>query len=40
LFLFGVLRGRTAWDTMVVLSVPAGCLVLGRLIRTGGSHRS
>jgi len=33
LFVFGVLRGRTAWDTMVVLSVPAGCLVLGRLIR-------
>jgi signal transduction histidine kinase len=33
LFIFGVLRGRTAWDTMVVLSVPAACLVLGRLIR-------
>jgi signal transduction histidine kinase len=33
LFLFGVLRGRTAWDTMVVLSVPAACLVLGRLIK-------
>jgi signal transduction histidine kinase len=33
LFVFGVLRGRTAWDTMVVLSVPAACLVLGRLIR-------
>jgi len=33
LFVFGVLRGRTAWDTMVVLSVPAACLVLGRLIK-------
>jgi signal transduction histidine kinase len=33
LFLFGVYRGRTAWDTMVVLSVPAACLVLGRLIK-------
>jgi signal transduction histidine kinase len=33
LFLFGVIRGRTAWDTLVVLSVPAACLVLGRLIR-------
>jgi signal transduction histidine kinase len=33
LFVFGVLRGRTAWDTMVVLSIPAACLVLGRLIK-------
>jgi signal transduction histidine kinase len=32
LFAFGVYRGRTAWDTLVVLSVPAACLVLGRLI--------
>jgi signal transduction histidine kinase len=33
LFLFGMFMGRSAWDTMVVLSVPAACLVLGRLIR-------
>jgi signal transduction histidine kinase len=33
LFLFGVLRGYTAWDAMLVLSVPAACLVLGRLIK-------
>jgi signal transduction histidine kinase len=33
LFAFGVLRGRTVWDTLVVLSVPAACLALGRLIR-------
>jgi signal transduction histidine kinase len=33
LFAFGVLMGRTARDTMVVLSVPAACLVLGHLIR-------
>jgi signal transduction histidine kinase len=33
LFLFGVLMGRSAWDTIVVLSVPAACLVLGHLIR-------
>jgi signal transduction histidine kinase len=33
LFAFGLFMGRTAWDTMVVLSVPAACLVLGRLVR-------
>jgi signal transduction histidine kinase len=33
LFLFGVWRGRTAWDTAVVLSVPAAALVLGRVVR-------
>ncbi|HET8788260.1 MAG TPA: ATP-binding protein, partial [Actinomycetes bacterium] len=33
LFVFGVLMGRTAWDTTVVLSVPAACLVLGHLIK-------
>jgi signal transduction histidine kinase len=33
LFVFGVFMGRTAWDTMVVLSVPAACLVLGHLIK-------
>jgi signal transduction histidine kinase len=33
LFVFGVLMGRSAWDTLVVLSVPATCLVLGHLIR-------
>jgi signal transduction histidine kinase len=33
LFVFGVLMGRGAWDTLVVLSVPATCLVLGHLIR-------
>ena len=33
LFLFGVARGRTALDTLAVLSVPAACLVLGRLIK-------
>jgi len=32
LFAFGLFMGRTAWDTIVVLSVPAACLVLGRLI--------
>jgi signal transduction histidine kinase len=32
LFAFGVWRGRTVWDTLVVLSVPAACLVMGRLI--------
>ncbi|MFL6221549.1 MAG: ATP-binding protein, partial [Actinomycetes bacterium] len=32
LFAFGLFMGRTAWDTMLVLSVPAACLVLGRLI--------
>jgi signal transduction histidine kinase len=32
LFAFGVWRGRTVWDTLVVLSVPATCLVMGRLI--------
>ncbi|HEX7149497.1 MAG TPA: ATP-binding protein, partial [Actinomycetota bacterium] len=32
LFAFGLYMGRTAWDTMLVLSVPAACLVLGRLI--------
>ena len=33
LFAFGLFMGRTARDTMVVLSVPPACLVLGRLIR-------
>jgi signal transduction histidine kinase len=33
LFVFGVLMGRSAWDTTVVLSVPAACLVLGHLIK-------
>jgi signal transduction histidine kinase len=33
LFLFGVLRGRSAREAIVVLSIPAGCLVLGRLIK-------
>jgi signal transduction histidine kinase len=33
LFVFGVYMGRSAWDTIVVLSVPAGCLVLGHLIK-------
>jgi signal transduction histidine kinase len=32
LFAFGVWRGRTVWDTLVVLSVPATCLVMGRLV--------
>jgi signal transduction histidine kinase len=32
LFVFGLWMGRSAWDTMVVLSVPAACLVLGHLI--------
>jgi signal transduction histidine kinase len=32
LFAFGLFMGRTTWDTLVVLSVPAACLVLGRLI--------
>ena len=32
LFAFGLFMGRSAWDTIVVLSVPAACLVLGRLI--------
>ena len=32
LFVFGVWRGRTVWDTLVVLSVPATCLIMGRLI--------
>jgi signal transduction histidine kinase len=33
LFLFGIFMGRSAWDTLVVLAVPAACLGLGRLIR-------
>ena len=33
LFVFGVLMGRSAWDTTVVLSVLAACLVLGHLIK-------
>jgi signal transduction histidine kinase len=33
LFLFGIYMGRGAQDTAVVLTVPAACLVLGRLIR-------
>jgi signal transduction histidine kinase len=33
LFLFGLAMGRGAWDTLVVLSVPAVCLVLGHLIK-------
>ena len=33
LFVFGVFMGRSAWDTMMVLTVPAACLVAGRLIR-------
>ena len=32
LYAFGLFMGRSAWDTMVVLSVPAACLVLGHLI--------
>jgi signal transduction histidine kinase len=32
LFVFGVVMGRSARDTLVVLSIPAACLVLGRLI--------
>jgi signal transduction histidine kinase len=33
LFVFGVFMGRTAWDTIMVLTVPAACLVFGRLVR-------
>lgn len=33
LFAFGLLMGRSFLSTMAVLSVPAACLVLGRLIR-------
>jgi signal transduction histidine kinase len=33
LFLFGIYMGRGVRETLVVLSVPAACLVLGRLIR-------
>jgi signal transduction histidine kinase len=33
LFLFGMFMGRGAWDTVVVLAVPAACLGLGRLVR-------
>jgi signal transduction histidine kinase len=33
LFLFGIFMGRSVWDTLVVLAVPAACLGLGRLIR-------
>jgi signal transduction histidine kinase len=33
LYVFGVFMGRTSRDTLVVLSVPAACLVLGHLIR-------
>jgi signal transduction histidine kinase len=33
LYVFGVLMGRGSKDTLVVLGVPAACLVLGRLIR-------
>jgi signal transduction histidine kinase len=32
LLLFGLWRGRTVWDTVVVLSVPATCLIMGRLV--------
>ncbi|HEV3397710.1 MAG TPA: ATP-binding protein, partial [Actinomycetes bacterium] len=32
LFAFGLFMGRSAWDAVVVLSVPAACVVLGRLI--------
>jgi signal transduction histidine kinase len=33
LFAFGLFMGRSARDTLVVLSIPAACLVLGHLIR-------
>jgi signal transduction histidine kinase len=33
LFLFGVSRGRSAREAIIVLSVPTACLVLGRLIK-------
>jgi signal transduction histidine kinase len=33
LFAFGIFMGRRAWDTLVVLAIPAACLVLGRVIR-------
>jgi signal transduction histidine kinase len=33
LYLFGVYMGRSARETLVVLSVPAACLVLGHLIQ-------
>jgi signal transduction histidine kinase len=33
LFLFGLVRGRSAREAIVVLSIPAACLVLGRLIK-------
>jgi signal transduction histidine kinase len=33
LFLFGIFMGRSAWEALVVLSIPATCLVLGRLIQ-------
>jgi signal transduction histidine kinase len=33
LYLFGVYMGRSARDTLVVLSVPAACLALGHLVR-------
>ncbi|HET7516849.1 MAG TPA: ATP-binding protein, partial [Actinomycetes bacterium] len=33
LFAFGLFMGRGAWYTLVVLSVPAALLVLGRLVR-------
>src|SRR4029450_5852897 len=32
-FVFGMLRGRSAREAIVVLSIPAACLVLGRLIK-------
>jgi signal transduction histidine kinase len=32
LFVFGLAMGRSARETLVVLSIPAACLVLGRLI--------
>jgi Histidine kinase-, DNA gyrase B-, and HSP90-like ATPase len=33
LYVFGLFMGRSARDTLVVLSVPAACLVLGHLVR-------
>ena len=32
LFAFGVFMGRSAWDTLVVLLIPAACLVGGRVV--------
>jgi signal transduction histidine kinase len=32
LFAFGLFMGRGAWETLVVLAIPAACLVLGRMV--------